>query len=223
MKKALSIILCLAMLMSTVPVSVFAAPAAVTVGDSATEFAPELPNDDSAEAELAAEGTVAPVKVLPKDGETVDRRYPVAYYTFAKNVVIDKADVTLENIGNDQVGGVYFEEETNTIWVFPANPLSTAYATNKVSYEAWTSNIEAEDGSLLYFPGVSFDLETSIPADGQNIVPFGNMEYGWTPFGLNESSGEGQFSVVEDPKDSDNHVTLRTWQKGASKWPHAHV
>ena len=117
MKKALSIILCLAMLMSTVPVSVFAAPAAVTTGDSATEFVPELPNDDSAEAELAAEGTVMPVKVLPKNGETVNRSYPVAYYTFAKNVVINKDDVTLENIGNDQVGGVYFEVNKHNLGI----------------------------------------------------------------------------------------------------------
>lgn len=52
MKKALSIILCLAMLMSTVPMSVFAAPAAVTVGDSALES--EVP--EIAElAELAEE------------------------------------------------------------------------------------------------------------------------------------------------------------------------
>ena len=46
MKKALSIILCLAMLMTTVPMSVFAAPAAVTAGDSALEFVPELSIDD---------------------------------------------------------------------------------------------------------------------------------------------------------------------------------
>lgn len=223
MKKALSIILCLAMLVSTVPVSVFAAPAAVTTGDSATEFVPELPNDDSAEAELAAEGTVAPVKVLPKNGETVDRRYPVAYYTFAKSVKIDAADVTVENIGNEAVGGVYFEEETNTIWVFPAKPMSTVYATNTVSYEAWTSNIEAEDGSLLYFPAVDFALETTIPHDGQNIVPFGNIEYGWSPVDLAGESGEGQFSIVADPENADNSVVLRTWKSGTSKWLHSYV
>ena len=223
MKKALSIILCLAMLMSTVPVSVFAVPTAVTTEDSAIEFIPEQTEKDSENAELAAEGTVMPVKVLPENGTTVDRRYPVAYYTFAKSVKIDAADVTLENIGNENVGGVYFEEETNTIWVFPANPMSTVYITNSVSYDAWTSNIAAEDGSLLSFPGVKFDLETSIPADGQNMVPFGNMEYGWTPFGLNETSGEGQFSVVVDPENPDNHVTARTWMVGQSKWPHAHV
>ncbi|MBE6680717.1 MAG: hypothetical protein E7600_00325 [Ruminococcaceae bacterium] len=225
MKKALSILLCLAMLVSTVPMSVFAAPSAVTAGDSADEFVLELPEEtqenDSVEAELAAEGTVLPIKVLPKDGEMVDRRYPVAYYTFGKSVKIDAADVTVENIGNDAVGGVYFDEETNTIWVFPAKPMSTVYATNKVSYEAWTSNIAAEDGSLLSFPGVNFDLDTEIPNDGKNIVPFGDMEYGWSPFDLAETSGEGQFSVVEDPTNPDNHVVLRTWKSGASKWPHA--
>ena len=55
MKKFLSIVLCLAMLMSTVPVTVFAAPAAVTTGDSVVELYPELPAVDSAEAELAAD------------------------------------------------------------------------------------------------------------------------------------------------------------------------
>lgn len=50
MKKALSIILCLAMLVSTVPMSVFAAPAAVTTEDSAYESV-------SGEAELSAEDT----------------------------------------------------------------------------------------------------------------------------------------------------------------------
>ncbi len=224
MKKALSIILCLAMLMSTVPMSVFAAPQAVTTGDSALEFVPELPlEDDSDEAELAADGTVMPVSVSPKNGTTVDRRYPVVYYTFAKNVVINKDDVTLENIGNDKVGGVYFEEETNTIWVFPAKPEATVYSTNKVSYDEWTSNIAAEDGSLLSFPGVNFNLETTIPSDGQNIVPFGNMEYGWSPFDLNGTDGEGQFSLVEDPTTPGNYVALRTWKPGTSKWPHAHV
>ncbi len=224
MKKALSIILCLAMLMSTVPMSVFAAPAAVTVGDSAIEIVPELPEtqeNDSEEAELAADGTVMPVKVLPEAGATVDRRYPVAYYTFSKGVVIDEDTVTLENIGNDAVGGVYFDKETNSIWVFPAKPESTVYKNNKVEYTAWTSNIAAENGSLLYFPGVTFNLETSIPADGENILPFGNNEYGWTPFDLEGS--EEYFAVVEDPTNPDNHVTVRTWEKGTSKWPHAHA
>jgi len=227
MKKALSIILCLAMLMSTVPMSVFAAPAAVTVGDSVIEIVPELPvesqENDSEEAELAADGTVMPVKVLPEAGATVDRRYPVAYYTFSKGVVIDEDTVTLENVGNDAVGGVYFDKETNSIWVFPAKPESTVYKNNKVEYTAWTSNIAAEDGSLLYFPGVTFNLETSIPSDGKNIIPFGNMEYGWTPLDLDEPGGEGQFSVVEDPTNPENHVTQRTWKKGTSKWPHAHA
>lgn len=224
MKKALSIILCLAMLMSTVPMSVFAAPAAVTTGDSATEFTPELPEsqeNDSEKAELAADGTVLPVSVSPKNGETVDRRYPVAYYTFGKNVVIDADTVTLENAGNDEVGGVYFDEETNTIWVFPAKPETTVSKNNKVTYTAWTSNFATEDGSLLSFPGVSFNLETSIPSDGENIIPFGNMEYGWTPFDLEVE--EDYFAVVEDPTNPDNHVTARTWKKGASKWPHAHA
>ncbi len=224
MKKALSILLCLAMLMSTVPMSVFAAPAAVTVGDSAIEIVPELPEtqeNDSEEADLAADGTVMPVKVLPEAGATVDRRYPVAYYTFSKGVVIDEDTVTLENVGNDAVGGVYFDEETNSIWVFPAKPEATVYKNNKVSYTEWTSNIATEDGSLLYFPGVTFNLETSIPSDGENLVPFGNMEYGWTPLDL--EGDEDYFAVVEDPTNPDNHVTARTWKKGAPKWPHAHA
>ena len=45
MKKALSIILCLAMLMTTVPMSVFAAPSAVTNADSVNEFINELPEE----------------------------------------------------------------------------------------------------------------------------------------------------------------------------------
>lgn len=226
MKKALSIILCLAMIMSTVPVSVFAAPSAVTIGDMATYVPevselPEEQENDSEEAELAAEGTVSPVKVLPANGETVDRRYPVAYYTFGKSVVIDADDVTVENIGNAKVDGVYFDEETNTIWVFPADPMATVYATNKVSYEAWTSNIEAADGSLLYFPGVNFNLATELPSDGKNLLPFGNMEYGWTPFDMAEAGNEGCFHVVEDPTNPDNMVTLRTWNVGKGKYPHA--
>ena len=55
MKKALSILLCLAMLISTVPMAVFAAPTTVTAGDSALELAPELSEEDGSEAELAAE------------------------------------------------------------------------------------------------------------------------------------------------------------------------
>ena len=55
MKKALSILLCLAMLISTVPMTVFAAPSAVVAGDSALELAPEHTEEDGNAAELAAD------------------------------------------------------------------------------------------------------------------------------------------------------------------------
>ena len=58
MKKALSIILCLSMLMTSFPVSVFAAPVmAPIVGGSsleAEEMMPETENDAQQEAESAA-------------------------------------------------------------------------------------------------------------------------------------------------------------------------
>lgn len=232
MKKALSIILCLAMLMTTVPMSVFAAPTAIPVDENAgMDFVDEKTSDeendgslasDSVEADLAASGTVSPVKVLPETNATVDRRYPVAYYTFDKSVVINPDDVTLENINNQNVGGVYFEEDTNTIWVFPRNPQGTVYYTNKVSYTAWTSNIKAQDGSLLHFTSVSFNLSKEMEADGENLVPFGNFEYGWTPASLSATSDF--FNVVEDPSDSSNHVLERAWDHTKeSAWPHAQV
>lgn len=231
MKKTLSIILCLAMLMTTVPMSVFAAPTAIPVDENAgmdivdeTQTSDEE-NDgslanDSVEADLAASGTVSPVKVLPETNATVDRRYPVAYYTFDKSVVIDPDDVTLDNINNSNVGGVYFEEDTNTIWVFPFNPQGTVYATNKVSYTAWTSKIKAKDGSLLHFSSVSFNLSSEMESDGENLLPFGNNEYGWSPFSL--SATPSFFNVVEDPLNSENHVLERSWDKTQeSSWPHA--
>ncbi len=224
MKKALSIILCLSLLMSLVPTSVFAAPTMTATGsETADESFSAETTDKSATSDdkLAADGSVMPVDVYPSDGDIVDRRYPVVYYTFASDVVIDPANVTVEKINNANVGGVYFDQEENSIWVFPANPQQTVFNSNKVAYTAWTSNIAAEDGSLLYFPGVSFTLTTEMPSDGENLVPFGNMEYGWSPFSL--SGNADAFSLVEDPKNPANHVTLRSWPLGTSKWPHSQV
>lgn len=77
MKKALSIILCLAMLMSTVPMSVFAAPSAVTVGESASESegTAELAGESFVVAYDAATG--ASVTGMPEN-ETAGGTYEVS-------------------------------------------------------------------------------------------------------------------------------------------------
>lgn len=80
MKKALSILLCLAMLISTVPMAVFAAPSAVVAGDSALELAPEHTEEDGNTAELAADqytiSFTAGRNSKLKDGQTdYDPRY----------------------------------------------------------------------------------------------------------------------------------------------------
>lgn len=80
MKKALSIILCLAMLMSTVPMSVFAAPSAVTVGESASETdgAAELAGESFVVTYDAATG--ASVTGMPEN-DTASGTYNVSNVT----------------------------------------------------------------------------------------------------------------------------------------------
>ena len=228
MKKALSIILCLSMLMTSFPVSVFAAPTMAPVGGGALleteQVMPETENKAQQDAEgaedtvLAAEGTVSPVKVLPASGETVDYRYPVAYYTFSDDVVINAEDVTLANINNESVGGVYFEEETNTVWVFPYASKAMYGAT--ISFAAWTSNILAADGSALYFPAASFTLSKEPVSDGTNLVPFGDNEQGWTSFHYH--SGNKEFTTREYVDDTHKHAALRVAldADAAQEWDH---
>ena len=214
MKKALSIILCLSMLMTSFPVSVFAAPVMAPIGgETSQEIVMEVPEETeiqqeaegTEEAVLAADGTVSPVKVLPKNGATVDYRYPVVYYTFGDDVEINAEDVTLENIGNKDVGGVYFDEENNAIWVFPY--ASKAGYGKTVSFTAWTSDIKDADGNSLYFPAASFVVGNTPADDGENLIPFGNNEFGWTPF--HYADGAGEHTTLEYVDEEHGSAALR--------------
>jgi len=231
MKKALSIILCLSMLMTSFPASVFAAPVMAPIGGESSQEIPaveEIANEEqqvetesAEETVLAAEGTVAPIKVLPQNGAVVDYRYPVAYYTFGSDVEINAEDVTLENLGNEKAGGVYYDEENNAIWVFPY--ASKAMYGAQVAFAAWTSNILAADGSALYFPAVNFTLTKVAANDGTNLVPFGNNEFGWTPFHYADSTGE--HTTLEYVDEEHGSAALRTAldADSAQEWDHNKV
>lgn len=183
MKKILSIILCLSMLMSS---AVFAAPVSFAPID--VESAVEIDHtfagteNEEAEAELSALPALAPVATYPANGASdVTVGDPAYKVTFSK--AINPEDVTIENLGvaEGTVAGIYLDEGTNTVYLFPDSKKHDAVGAT-VSFPAIQSNISTADGAnCLYFPAVSYSLNGSHGNDGENMVPYGNMEYGWVP------------------------------------------
>ena len=214
MKKTLSILLCLSFLMSSFSFALQAAADMMPIDtETAVEISADLPQDaNEEEAELADDKTfVSPSKLVPEYGAAdVDPRYPVAYYTFEED--IDAATVTLDNLNNSKAGGVYYDADTNTVWVFPI--AKTAVAGSIVEYGAWKSNIKTLDGDYLEFPAAKFTLAAQIPQDGKNLTPFANMEYGWNPFFTTEAAGKCEIGVEEN---GNHYATVSINGLGAAK------
>jgi len=181
MKKILSIILCLSMLMSS---AVFAAPVSFAPIDveSAVEIDHTFTGTENEEAELSVLPAIAPVATYPANGASdVTVGDPAYKVTFSK--AINPEDVTIENLGvaEGTVAGIYLDEGTNTVYLFPDSKKHDAVGAT-VSFPAIQSNISTADGAnCLYFPAVSYSLNGSHGNDGENMVPYGNMEYGWVP------------------------------------------
>ena len=182
MKKILSIILCLSMLMSS---AVFAAPVSFAPIDveSAVEIDHTFTGTENEEAELSVVlPAIAPVATYPANGASdVTVGDPAYKVTFSK--AINPEDVTIENLGvaEGTVAGIYLDEGTNTVYLFPDSKKHDAVGAT-VSFPAIQSNISTADGAnCLYFPAVSYSLNGSHGNDGENMVTYGNMEYGWVP------------------------------------------
>ncbi len=158
-------------------------------------------------------GTVTPSATAPKFGATnVDLRYPVAYYTFDEE--ISAGSVTLENLNQPDATGVYYDAETNSVWVF-ANP-KTSKPGSTINFAAWSSHIVTADGeNFLTFPAAKFTLGTEMPTDGKNLAPFANMEYGWSPFYTGHVNAALSLEVEEDG----NHYVLVNYKGNpAQSW-----
>ena len=214
MKKTLSILLCLSFLMSSFSFALQAAADMMPIDtESAEEISADLPKDaDEEEAELADDKTyVSPSKLVPEFGATdIDPRYPVAYYTFEKD--IDAATVTLENLNNSKADGVYYDADNNAVWVFPV--ARTATAGSVISYNAWKSEIKTVDGDYLEFPAAKFTLAKQIPQDGKNLTPFANMEYGWSPFFSEESDSK---MIIGEEENGNHYATVVLSNMGSGK------
>ncbi len=206
MKKILSIILCLSMLMSSVA---FAAPVNMAPIDVESAVEETLAGPEI-EAELSAIlPALAPVSTYPENGAADVSLGDIAYkVTFDKAVKAE--DVTLENLASDYVGAIHFDKDTNTVYLFP----KTEYKNYTYGYDVGTtfsfpeikSNIPTADGqNSLYFPAVSYTIGMSHGDDGENMVPYGNMEYGFIPIAsahvtaIEEEDGNHYVSVTKNP------------------------
>ncbi len=163
---------------------------------------------------------LSPVATAPEFGATnVDLRYPVAYYTFDQE--IDPSTVTVENLKNSKATGVYLDEDTNTILVFP-EPSSAHYG-KTVSYDAWVSDIMTADASaILAFPAAKFTMASEMVHDGENLTPFSNMEYGWNPFYVTISGGSKQISSELIEENGNHYAAFRINHQPSQSWFYAH-
>ena len=147
MKKILSIILCLSMLMSS---AVFAAPVSFAPIDveSAVEIDHTFTGTENEEAELSVVlPAIAPVATYPANGASdVTVGDPAYKVTFSK--AINPEDVTIENLGvaEGTVAGIYLDEGTNTVYLFPDSKKHDAVGAT-VSFPAIQSNISTADGA----------------------------------------------------------------------------
>ncbi len=178
MKKIISMILCLAMLVSTVS---FCFPAMALDIDFDVESYEDFATSDEPAAELeAVELTgVLPVSASGYEGKTedVDPRYPGAYYTFED--AIDPETLTLENIGNADVKFFDYDSDTNTVILFRATVDNKFGAT--LSFGDWNSEVETVGGEKISFPALSYTLAKSFPETGENLIPYGDFEHGYAP------------------------------------------
>lgn len=182
MKKHVSLLLCMTMLLSTVSSRL---PAEALTVDYRVENAADvsLPAPDDA---LSASGTArtAGGTVLPIAAhafgnvtENVDPRFPGAYFTFADP--IDADTLTLENIGVDGVAFFDYDEDANTVILFKSAAENAPGST--LSFARHVSGVLTVHGDAVVFPALSYTLSPTFPNTGDNLLPYGDMEHGYLP------------------------------------------
>ena len=127
-------------------------------------------------------GTLNPVSGTGYDGKTkdVDPRYPGIVYTFDEP--LDPETITLGNIGVSDVETFDYDEEANTLTLFPkASGIRRGSAFSIPTTKTMIMNKTGD--KLVSLFAVTRTLASEIPAKHQyeNMIPYGDYENGFLP------------------------------------------
>ncbi len=164
-------------------------------------------------------GTVSAAGASGYAGKTVDvdYRYPGAYYKLP--VKLDADTVTLEALNLSNASAVEYDEENDTLIVYPRAYSVFAGATISFAYSR-TTVLTADHKSMLILPEVTVKyISDNTLAGYDNLIPSGDAEGGYFPY----FTGNEYAMVDRAQEEGGNHYARLQRAKNGSQWPHTQV
>lgn len=164
-------------------------------------------------------GTVSAAGASGYAGKTVDvdYRYPGAYYKLP--VKLDAGSVTLEALNLANASAVEYDEENDTLIVYPRASSVFAGATVSFAYSR-TTVLTADRKSMLILPEVTVKyISDNTLAGYDNLIPSGDAEGGYFPYFTGS-----EYAMVDRAQEEDgNHYARLQRTKNGGQWPHTQV
>ncbi len=164
-------------------------------------------------------GTVSAAGASGYAGKTVDvdYRYPGAYYKLP--VKLDADTISLEALNLSNASAFEYDEENDTLIVYPRASSVFAGATISFAYSR-TTVLTADHKSMLILPEVTVKyISDNTLAGYDNLIPSGDAEGGYFPYFTGN-----EYAVVDRAKEEDgNHYARLQRAKNGGQWPHTEV